>query len=211
MVNFLMVSNLLLWVCVIFLVLTIFALLRQVGVLCERVAPAGALMLNKKLKVGEQAAEFSVTDLETNRQLQLGGQRSDGRSQLLFFLDSKCPVCKTLLPVLESSALAERSWLDIVLIGDADAETQKNFIREYSLQNFEFVNSVLVGKAYGISKLPSAVLIDSAGKIASLGLINSREHLESLFEAKERGVSSIQEYIGHQMQSSAQGNNNELV
>ena len=28
-----------------------------------------------------------------------------------------------------------------------------------------------------------------------MGIINSREHLESLFESKERGVASIQDYI----------------
>ena len=52
-----------------------------------------------------------------------------------------------------------------------------------------------VGRAFGVAKLPYAVLIDESGKVASLGLVNSREHLESLFEAKERGVASIQEFL----------------
>ena len=39
------------------------------------------------------------------------------------------------------------------------------------------------------------MLIDEHGIIASMGIINSREHLESLFEAKERKVASIQEYL----------------
>ena len=50
-------------------------------------------------------------------------------------------------------------------------------------------------KTYGVSKLPYAVLIDEQGKIASMGIVNSREHLESLFEAKEHKVASIQEYM----------------
>jgi len=41
-----------------------------------------------------------------------------------------------------------------------------------------------------------AVLIDEAGKLASTGLVNTREHLESLFVAKETGVSSIQQFLG---------------
>jgi hypothetical protein len=40
------------------------------------------------------------------------------------------------------------------------------------------------------------VLIDEAGKLASTGLVNTREHLESLFVAKETGVSSIQQFLG---------------
>ena len=55
--------------------------------------------------------------------------------------------------------------------------------------------SELLGKTYGVSKLPYAVLIDEQGNIASMGIINSREHLDSLFEAKERKVASIQEYM----------------
>jgi hypothetical protein len=47
-----------------------------------------------------------------------------------------------------------------------------------------------------VSKLPYGVLIDEQGRIASLGIVNSREHLDSLFEAKERKVASIQEFVG---------------
>ena len=48
---------------------------------------------------------------------------------------------------------------------------------------------------WGVAKLPYAVLLDEQGKVASLGLVNTREHLESLFEAKERGVASLQDYL----------------
>jgi methylamine dehydrogenase accessory protein MauD len=46
-----------------------------------------------------------------------------------------------------------------------------------------------------VAKLPYAVLIDEAGIVRAKGLVNTREHLESLFEAKERGVGSIQEFV----------------
>jgi hypothetical protein len=39
------------------------------------------------------------------------------------------------------------------------------------------------------------VLIDEAGVVRAKGLINTREHLESLIQAKEMGVASIQEYL----------------
>jgi methylamine dehydrogenase accessory protein MauD len=48
---------------------------------------------------------------------------------------------------------------------------------------------------YGVAKLPYAVLIDEDGIVAAQGLVNTREHLESLFEAQRRGVASIQEYL----------------
>jgi len=57
------------------------------------------------------------------------------------------------------------------------------------------VLSADVGMTYKVGKLPYAVLIDEAGVIRAKGLINTREHLESLVEAKRMGVPSIQQYL----------------
>jgi len=59
-----------------------------------------------------------------------------------------------------------------------------------------YVLSEALGMEYRVSKLPFAVLIDSDGTLASLGLVNTREHLESLVEAMRTGVATIQEYVG---------------
>ncbi len=115
----------------------------------------------------------------------------------MFFLSPNCPVCKTLLPVLKSSAKSERDWLEIVLASDGDSNEQHAFIAEYELQAFPYVLSTDLGMTYQVGKLPFAVLLDQDGIIRSKGLVNSREHLESLFEAKERGVASVQEYLSN--------------
>jgi methylamine dehydrogenase accessory protein MauD len=49
--------------------------------------------------------------------------------------------------------------------------------------------------AFKVSRLPYAVLLDEDGQVRAKGLINSREQLESLFTAREMGVSSVQEYL----------------
>jgi methylamine dehydrogenase accessory protein MauD len=49
--------------------------------------------------------------------------------------------------------------------------------------------------AYQVSRLPFAALLDERGILRARGLVNSREHLESLFEAKRLGVASLQEYF----------------
>jgi len=43
----------------------------------------------------------------------------------------------------------------------------------------------------------AAVLIDGDGVVRARGLVNTREHLESLFEARAQGVASVQEYVKH--------------
>jgi hypothetical protein len=46
--------------------------------------------------------------------------------------------------------------------------------------------------------LPYATLIDKEGKISSMGLVNSREHIESLLNAQDLNVASIQEFLEQQ-------------
>ncbi len=168
------------------------ALARQIGVLYERIAPAGALMMNQKLTVGAAAPEMTLATLDG--QLREVGKAVD-KSQLLFFLSPDCPVCNELTPVLKSAASSEAKWLDVILASDGEQDHEA-YVKRKGLEGFPYVVSEILGKTYGVAKLPYAVLIDESGKIASMGIINSREHLESLFEAKERKVASIQDYMG---------------
>ena len=59
----LLISNALLWVAVLVLGALVFALVRQIGVLYERVAPAGARVLSGGPKVGEAAPSFALDDV----------------------------------------------------------------------------------------------------------------------------------------------------
>ncbi len=188
-----LVSHILLWIAVIVLGALVAALARQVGILHERIAPAGALTLHQKINIGEAVKPMVLTALG-DETVTIGGIR-DGRSQLVFFVSPDCPVCKSLLPVFKSAARAEKDWLDTVLASDGDEVGQRRMITEQGLAGYPFVLSEALGRSFGVSKLPYAVLIDEGGNVASLGLINSREHFESLFEAKERGVASIQDYL----------------
>lgn len=186
-------SQILLWIAVLVLAVLVAALARQVGVLHERIAPAGALTLHQKVKVGDAPTPAIFRSLE-GTSVTVGGPR-DGRSQLIFFVSPDCPVCKSLLPVFKSAARAEADWLDALLASDGDEVAQRRMVMEQGLAGTPFVLSEALGRSFGVSKLPYAVLLDETGRVASLGLINSREHLESLFEAKERGVASIQDYL----------------
>ena len=194
MVEALVVSNIVLWIAVLILAALVFALVRQVGVLHERVAPFGALMIGQGPNVGDAAPLQGVDGLDGAPRT-VGGPAEDGRSTLLFFLSPTCPVCKQLLPALDSIVRAESAWLRVVLVGDGTREEHGAFAREHGLDRFEYVLSPVVGITYQVGKLPYAVLVDASGVLRSKGLVNTREHLESLFEAQERGVASLQEYL----------------
>jgi methylamine dehydrogenase accessory protein MauD len=191
------ISVVVLWIVVLSLLAVVFALTRQLGVLHERIAPVGALMLNRGLTVGEPAPAVDVVDLD-GASIRLGAARPDGKSTLLLFVSPTCPVCKSLLPIVKSSGKHERDWLDIILASDGNLEEHREYVRSNGLGNVPYILSAPLGMTYQVSRLPFAALVDEAGILRARGLVNSREHLESLFEAKRLGVASLQDYFSAQ-------------
>lgn len=193
MTEALIVSNLVLWIAVLALLATVFALARQIGVLYERIAPMGALMIDAGPKVGDVAPALDLRTID-GRAFASGGTRS--RSLLLFFLSPTCPVCKKLLPILQRIAADEEGWLELAFASDGEVEEHEAFRRRAGLEAYPYVLSTELGMAWRIGKLPYAVLVDETGHVRAKGLVNSREQLESLFTARELGVASVQEYLG---------------
>jgi len=174
------------------LVVAVFALSRQVGIVYERIAPMGALIMDAGPAVGDAAPGFSLASLD-GRDITIGGAAA--KASLLFFLSPTCPVCKKLLPVLKSTARSEQDWLNVVLASDGERAAHEKFYRQSKLDVFPYLLSTELGMAFKVSRLPYAVLLDEAGRVRAKGLVNSREQLESLFTARELGVSSVQDYL----------------
>lgn len=196
--GFLITAVIFLMLVVLGLAIVVYSLARQVGILYERIAPAGALSVNQVIKAGDHAKQLPIKTLSGN-DLIIGTPNAEGRSQLIFFLSPDCPVCKQLLHPLKSATKSEKKWLDVILASDGDDLAEHtDFIQRESLGDYPYVVSEILGKTYGVSKLPYGILIDETGVIVALGIVNSREHLDSLFEAKEQGVSDIQTYMAHQ-------------
>src|SRR5512134_3911763 len=129
----LMISNALLWVLILAVIVALWALARQVGILYERIQPMGALMTDAGPKLGDKAPLFELPSLN-GATVNIGGERA--KSQLIFFLSTSCPVCKKLLPVLKSASQAEREWLDVVLASDGDSTQHLGFYVDAKLQQF---------------------------------------------------------------------------
>ncbi len=74
-------------------------------------------------------------------------------------------------------------------------------MREQGIDPERYLLSRELGLAYQVGRLPYAVLLDAHGTVRARGLVNTREHLESLFEARDLGVASVQEYLGRRAES----------
>ena len=192
MLTALIVSQIVSWVLILLLGTALLALAKQVGVLHVRVAPAGALSTSSGPAAGDAAPLLDVTTIDGSA-IQLGGTLPSGTLRMLMFVSAQCPLCKNLIPIAKSFAKSER--IDLVFVGDDDVAVQQAMIARMGMESFPFVNGPTVGRAYGVEKLPHSVLLDETGTMLSKGLVNSREHLESLIVAHEMGLKSVQEYI----------------
>jgi methylamine dehydrogenase accessory protein MauD len=189
----LLISNMLLWVLVAALCAVVVALTRQVGLLHERIAPVGALAVEKGPRVGEAAPVLELTDFG-GEPIRVGGTDEFGRRTLLFFLSPTCPVCETLLPTLRR-LVRDEGDVRLVYASDGDPSEHGEFRASKGLLDSEYLLSRDLGLRYEVSKLPFAVLIDADGVVRAKGMVNTREHVESLFRAEELDVASLQDYL----------------
>jgi peroxiredoxin len=116
----------------------------------------------QKLQIGQRAPSFKLSALN-------GGfvELDDfkGHDSLLLFWNPKCGFCANMLPDIRALELNRKNAAPRILVISTD-DVQAN--RAMLLQSTVLLDRNLsVGTSFGVSGTPSAVLVDSNGKIAS--------------------------------------------
>jgi methylamine dehydrogenase accessory protein MauD len=187
-----LVSHIGLWVMVTLLLVVVFTLARQIGMIHSRIGPAVARITYEGPTLGDPAPVFEVTDVE-GRKITLGGQQQ--MMTLLLFVSPGCSACTELMPAAGSFRRSEGHYLRTVLVSiSIDVQENRKFVERYA-RDMVFVVSQEVGHAYGIVSPPHAVLIGTDGTVKAKGLVNNLEHLESLLTAARMGYPSIEAYM----------------
>src|SRR5690606_40148177 len=111
-IEILIASNVLLWAAFIAMAALLLGVVRQIGLLHERSAPLGAMMLDHGPDIGEQSPVFQVDDFH-GVPLTVGQALTPGRPSLLMFTGPTCPIRAKLFPIIRS--VAQREVADILL------------------------------------------------------------------------------------------------
>ena len=201
MLEALIISNIVLWIIVVVLALLVFALTRQVGILHERVAPAGALQPTTGPKVGELTSAMKLKGVDGS-DVSIGGEQADGLASFVLFISPTCPVCKSLVPTAQSLVSSEKQRMRLLFASDgaetdADVQRHRDYVEELKISSYPYVVSQELGMHYQVSKLPFALLIGADGTLKSKGLVNTREHMESLIESMDSGITTVQEFVSN--------------
>ena len=132
---------------------------------CGKVHPNGngaQAAMSAGAKVGENAPDLKLPDLK-GKNVNLAGFK--GSETLVLFWNPGCGFCQQMLPDLkqwEESAPESAPKLLVVSAGSEEAN------REMELSSPVLLDQQFtVGRAFGASGTPSAVLVDAEGKVAS--------------------------------------------
>lgn len=130
---------------------------------------------------GKTAPDFTLTDLQ-GKQRSLGAALQKGPVLLAFFKVS-CPVCQYALPFVERIHQAYgREKVTVLGISQDDARDTLDFCNEYGL-TFPTVmdeDGYPVSNLYGLTHVPTVVLVQPGGRVKIGGHGFSKRDLETV-------------------------------
>lgn len=195
-----LISYIALWLLVALLLIAVFTLARQVGILHTRLGPVGARMVNAGLEIGVTAPALNATDIQ-GLVMTLGSER--GKPTLLLFVTPSCGTCSALAPALRALWQSERAHLEIALVSMySNDDEASQFVAKYKLKQIPVTTSPSVSFDYQVTSPPFAMLIDKQGIVRAKGITNNSEHLESLLNVLDVGHESLEQW--HREEKSAE-------
>lgn len=179
-----------LWIIMVLTAAVALLLLKQVKALYRKIAPLGALA-----PVNPTASRLDAHPQTTldGQDVIIGGQRTNGRKLLLLFVSGTCPISQKMVSITRDFCAREK--LDLLFVGDDTPQAQEEALSTLGITQREMVNSATIGRLLGVDRVPFAVLLAPDGTVEARGLVNNREHLESLLSVMETGHSSIQSFL----------------
>jgi methylamine dehydrogenase accessory protein MauD len=187
------VSHLVLWAVVVCQVALTLALARLVGQLSRRTPPSGARIIDPGPEIGAVLGGWDATDLRGHPATV---RFPRDRGLFLLYVSPHCGVCARLLPAAkrffrEIAGEADGVW--VMTTGSRAA--QQAYAERHGLTGHAAVAEDELPPALRLRGGPFAVWIDAAGRVRVKGMVNHREHLESLRTAVTTGYTSLDSYL----------------
>jgi methylamine dehydrogenase accessory protein MauD len=143
-------------------------LFKQNARLLERLdrleAGTGAEVSNTELQVGQLAPRFALPDLD-GRAFDVDELLAADRGAVLVFADPGCGHCGALLPLIGEAQAAE-AGPPLVVISRGDPADNRARAEEHGITALVLQDDNEVAEAYGVTRVPAAVVLDQYGLLA---------------------------------------------
>ena len=172
--SWLIVSNVGLFAAVLALGAVVLSVARQIGVLHERTAPAGAALQRARQAQSVAPNALTVTDL-TGASTSLGSF-ADSRPLAMLFIGPDCPVCKALLPAFEP-AIEHLDLVPCYAGGGGPLDVQARYAAEHALDPARYFIGTELAVALKVMHTPTLVVVDGGGRVVLRETLRSSAHL----------------------------------
>ncbi len=174
--GWLIASNIGLFAAVAALAFVVLSLARQIGVLHERTAPAGAAL--DKLRRSQPADPHNLAVTDLYGKTRPFGEFAAGRALAILFVGPGCPVCKAIVPRFET-ALRHLDLLPCYAGGSEPLDAQRGYAEAYALPAERYLVGTDLAMALQVMQTPTLVVIDSDGKVVLKETLRGPAHLQS--------------------------------
>jgi methylamine dehydrogenase accessory protein MauD len=188
----LLVSNIVLWLLVLFLAFLLLGALRGQSVLSWKLEELEMTTPNRVgrtgLKPGQPAPPFTLAKVG-------GGEASlqdfAGKPVLLVFVQAGCAPCHAVVP--ELNRIARTNALQVVVINNAEPEIAREWAEDVKAEFPVLIQEKWrVSRSFEVYATPFAFLIDAGGVVRSGGIAGSRQHLGYVLSGAGRRAAADQ-------------------
>lgn len=162
------------------LAVVVLSLARQVGILHERLSPAGLSRARDGIEVGQALPSMELAAL-SGAAAELPGPDQSGTAVALLFVAADCPICRSVLPAfeaaLDSNGNVSGFWVADGLPGvDGAMPDYEAYTADHHIDPNRFVVSQELGLVLGVRQIPALVILDQQRKLlASEALSGPRQ------------------------------------
>ena len=179
-----LISPILLWLTVLLLGFLLLGALRAVDQLRWRLeqleATTPSRMGRSGLRVGKKAPDFALPSA-TDGDVSL--QSYAGRKLFLVFTQAGCGPCQQIIP--ELNHLHDSGKVKVLAINKGEIEATRKWVAEANIRfPVAMQEAFTVSKRYEVFATPFAFLIDEQGVIASRGIVNSKQQIGFVLDAR---------------------------
>jgi methylamine dehydrogenase accessory protein MauD len=183
-----LISSIILWLAVLLVGFLLLGALRAVDQLRWRLeqleATTPSRMGRSGLRVGKKAPDFTLPGA-TGGDLSL--QSYAGRKLFLVFTQAGCGPCQQIVP--ELNRLHDNGKVEVLAINKGEIEATRKWVAEAHIHfPVAMQPAFTVSKRYEVFATPFAFLIDEQGVIASRGIVNSKQQIGFVLDARRDGV-----------------------
>ena len=184
------------FVVLIALAMVVLSLARQVGILHERLNPAGINRADAGIEPGEMLTQTSRSALDGSTVELTGAPEGTARRSALLFVAADCPICRSVLPAFESALEVEEGgmsgyWVADGLPGvDGNLPDYQAYADDHRITADRFVVSQELGLKLGVRQIPALVLLDGDGRLLVRETLSGPRQVGRLFAAHRNQAAS---------------------